>query len=363
MEKENLNKNYTVVLNDTQQWRKPEREITFFDTAIRNYYETPTTELLSFFINSDQIHSLGDVFFLGLIDSIENQNISVENLGNINSIHTEVTTDKKNRIDLLIETDNGVILIECKVFHKQNNPFQDYENFIRGKFPNKQIIKLILSPDGISEIKDWTGLSYQKLAKAIKPILSNASFDKPYNKWQIFALEFLLHIEKYGEKLMTEETINFCIENLQKISELADIRENFYLEIVRVIKEKLQSEIEGFQVCDRRHTWERTPAFRFAHADWETWSDVVVNVDCYSHPLKCNVTMYLDTPNQNNLISLSKTLIKEKISKKSSKDWFEGKEQDYWGIRWEQNFDLKEISNLVANLIDILMQVEKNRQE
>ena len=61
---------YKNLLLQAAKYHQPPREKTFFDTAIRKHYENPTTELLSFFLNPENEHGLGSVFFDGLTDAL-----------------------------------------------------------------------------------------------------------------------------------------------------------------------------------------------------------------------------------------------------------------------------------------------------
>ena len=54
---------FKELLESAKKFKKQPREKTFFDTAIRNYYENPTTELLEFFLNPQDSHELCDAFF------------------------------------------------------------------------------------------------------------------------------------------------------------------------------------------------------------------------------------------------------------------------------------------------------------
>jgi hypothetical protein len=50
------------LLEVAKKFKQQPREKTFFDTAIRNHYENPTTELLEFFLNPLEAHELDDTF-------------------------------------------------------------------------------------------------------------------------------------------------------------------------------------------------------------------------------------------------------------------------------------------------------------
>lgn len=104
------------------------KELTLFDVGTRGHFENPTTELLSFFLEPMKEHSLENCFFNGLQDVIASKGFS-KGLGALTSVETEVSTAKGNRIDLLLEADEALIIVECKIYHGQNNPFDDYLNY------------------------------------------------------------------------------------------------------------------------------------------------------------------------------------------------------------------------------------------
>ena len=148
------------VLEQAKSWHSTKREMTFFDTALRKHYENPTTELLSFFLNSENEHGLHGVFYQGLLAALAADGTADWNAdawGDVQCVQTEVVTDK-GRIDLLIETDRAVLAIECKIGHHQNNPFVDYQQYVQKNYAKEDTVLLILCVDGKSHIKDWTGV-------------------------------------------------------------------------------------------------------------------------------------------------------------------------------------------------------------
>ena len=83
---------YKNLLLQAAKYHQPPREKTFFDTAIRKHYENPTTELLSFFLNPENEHGLGSVFFDGLTDAINTFNpiAEADDYGSVKKVVTEL---------------------------------------------------------------------------------------------------------------------------------------------------------------------------------------------------------------------------------------------------------------------------------
>jgi hypothetical protein len=114
---------YENILLKAQKYKMPERELTIFDTALRNHHENPTTELLSFFLDPNEKHHLGTAFYDGFIQAIKSHDEYADfDFGQLLEIRTQQTTDKGNRIDLWFQTDTALVVIEVKVFHHQTNP-------------------------------------------------------------------------------------------------------------------------------------------------------------------------------------------------------------------------------------------------
>ena len=97
---------------------------------------------------------MGHSFFRGLESAIAKKNI-LSSLGAFESVETEVVTQNGKRIDLLVETDTALIVIECKIYHHQNNPFDEYTAFGNERISKKTqhsapktLIKLVLCLDG-----------------------------------------------------------------------------------------------------------------------------------------------------------------------------------------------------------------------
>ena len=213
---------------------KPEvPEPTMFSIGGRGYFENPTTDILAFFCNSEEIHGLNQLVNEALFDVV--CKITSDNkINNISDFHStsepqrEVPTKTRSRIDLLIEGNEWVMVIENKIFHDQNNPFKDYEDFIISaqddKFKDKIPIFIVLSPDG-SAPQGWLPVSYAEFLLSLKLKLSDAFINQPLNKWLILLREFILHMESIvSEPNIALETKSFILSHLAEIKEVENIK-------------------------------------------------------------------------------------------------------------------------------------------
>ena len=106
---------YKNLINKFKKLDITTKEVTLFDVGVRGHFENPTTELLSFFLDTAKAHNLGECFFKGLKSLLEGKN-KMAILGSLESVETEVSTMIGQRIDLLLETDTEIIIVECKIY-------------------------------------------------------------------------------------------------------------------------------------------------------------------------------------------------------------------------------------------------------
>lgn len=359
-----------TVLEQAKLLHSAKREMTFFDTALRKHYENPTTELLSFFINPENKHGLHSVFYQGLLSALASSKSDYgeinNTLGDLQSVQTEVITDN-GRIDLLIETNQAVLVIECKISHHQNNPFSDYQQYVQKKYSDKQAILLILCVNGKSHVTNWRGLSYRQFGYHTKSFLAEALLAQPYNKWALFAREFLMHWEQLGVDMINQQQMDFVVEHVGDIKKMVTLRDDFYQHVCARINEALVSRLEGYETYGpftRTSNWTGAkPALRFANNHCSTWTEVVVSLHIDEQPLKYDVKVRLDKQTD----TLVKLVCKE--FKKLSWDvvggentWTEQKDR-YWVCLWEEDiFDLNQIIEEVVLLMRVLMKAEGARK-
>lgn len=365
---------YENILLKAQKYKMPERELTIFDTALRNHHENPTTELLSFFLDPNEKHHLGTAFYDGFIQAIKSHDEYADfDFGQLLEIRTQQTTDKGNRIDLWFQTDTALVVIEVKVFHHQNNPFKDYVSWgnkqLKKLISQKQrseespteikLIPIVLCPDGKCDESDWLGVSFTRLTSSTRTYLAPKFIDNPFNKWSIFSRDFLLHLDSFIELLDTNmESLNFVVDHMQQIQELVELRENVYQEIINHINNELQIALgEEYEPFVRRHTWDGTPALRFIGNNWKDWSDSVLNLHVATHPMSCAVHMYVQHPTPD-IVKKVEQVLKKGIHS-TYESWYEGKKDEYWAASWQfKQFELKEVTQLIVRNHKILNHVE-----
>ena len=353
------------------------KELTLFDVGTRGHFENPTTELLSFFIDDTREHGLENCFFKGIQDVFISREVSTE-LDDLLSVETEVSTDKGNRIDLILETNEALIIVECKIYHGQNNPFDDYLNYgkqhIKDSKQNdekqKKLISLVICLDGRIEPslmnKGWHGISYQELVTAIEPYLSQALLDNPYNKWSLFAREFLLHLKELdnmGE--ISKDEIEFLTENINDYFELSKY---FYENLMPKIGEKIRVDLNNsdslnnFECKAKYNKWNYyEPVRTFSNIHWKSRSDITFIIRADKAPVLCEIIVFVNWPS-NEPINSFKLLLNNRLLK-NSKNNFKKYNSSFWYISWEFNeINIKDISSKIVELMVCLNDFELNHR-
>ena len=350
-----------------------DEELNLFDVGTRGHFENPTTELLSFFLDPSKSHDLGNSFFSGLKSVVAEKNI-LSDLGTFESVETEVSTQNGKRIDLLVETEKAVIVIECKIHHHQNNPFDEYTAFGNKRINNgsegstsKTLVKLVLCLNGnvSADLAEdgWHGISYNELVDHIETRLSKTMFDNPYNKWTLFAREFLLHLK--GLNTMTDinaNEISFLTENLNEFAQLNDyIYNNLMPKIGAKISSDLNaSDLQNFECKVKHDTWYHyEPVIKFRNLNWVTGSDIVLWMKASDIEISHKINLHIGKQSTE-LVEQFKTIIGDSWLNLPNETWYE-LNNTYWGISWSfKTFDLDDLSAKMIELMGHLNKLELN---
>lgn len=344
-----------ALLKEAQCYGQPERERSIFAVAGRGYFESPTTDLLAFFLDPSKDHGLGDCFLNALLACLpETEHLSPSLR---KPPQREVATHKGNRIDMVLSGDGWDLVLENKTFHGQVNPFADYERYAEHELNDgeRRLLYVVLSPSGKSARQSWQGLSYAQLIDAIRQQLGQRLVAQPLDKWQVFARDFLLHLENITvEQAMDANAINFVFENLHQINKLTRLKDQVIDALDRKVLAKLEAEVPGYQRYTRRHNWKNGPALRYASNNWKTWSDVVLYLSGASEVMKPSVRVYLCDVGTV-LAEQGKAL----FAGNQSKTWSEGKGNSILAFSWGmESYNEQAVLDLVTEKMQLLMEFE-----
>ncbi|WP_425642733.1 PD-(D/E)XK nuclease family protein [Marinomonas gallaica] len=255
----------------------PEREATIFSIGARGHFENPATDVLAFFLDNNAEHNLGELALEALLISIGDGLSDQLSASLINAPKREVLTDGRNRIDLLLESDDWVLVLENKIFHEQINPFDDYEKFAEQKFAEKKRVHVVLSPSGQAP-HGWYGVSYTSLIGTLKSGLAAHFISQPMNKWVVLLREFIVHMEQ----LMTEgtrvpaETYRYVLSHLEEIESAQKLKDTVIKELFSECAAVLQEALPEREIRANLHHWGLSPVLRFKVADWVGETEVVI---------------------------------------------------------------------------------------
>ena len=120
---ENFLKEIQIIYN-----KLPVKEKTFMEVSGYPHYENVCSNILSFYLKPKEEHKLDDLVVKALIKTIQlKTNIRDINSSNFD-VFREYTTQKGNRIDIVLKNDEIVIGIENKIKASVYNDLEDYAN-------------------------------------------------------------------------------------------------------------------------------------------------------------------------------------------------------------------------------------------
>ena len=244
------------LLAEVKAFIQPTTERTLFSLGGRGYYENPASDLLAFFLNPEAEHGLGALFLQAFLDcmKLNSNDLSFSGV----AISRESQTKEGNRIDLVVQGPEWVLLIENKVYHGQVNPFDTYEAYGRMLAGGRKLLLAVLSPSGTAAKECWTPVSYQNYCAVLRQGLSAALFDRAYSKWVVFAREFILHFENelyQPSQIMTEAEADFVEQNTEAIAKVKKLSADYRQFMLALLNSRLTEAITGHTFTTKDDGW------------------------------------------------------------------------------------------------------------
>lgn len=309
-------------------------EATIFSIGSRGYYENPTSDVLAFFCDSEGAHGLGNLMMEAIFDSLGNCNqgdaLTFDDVSLIAEPEREVFTEDGKYIDILLESNDWVMVIENKVFHKLNNPFKSYRQHIHREehYQGKHPIFVVLSPKGNAPT-GWLGLSYPVLLDSVREKLAQAFITQPINKWLVLLREFILHLEGImSGSAISPETTDYILENLREIHQAERLKDKtikaFHLELLQELSTIFPNE----KIDIKLSTWNKYPALRFSFKKWQSNSFVALYLDARAGESFCINYYVTDIVHQDLVSKADKHLMKY-----SNKQWKTGRNDTTLGYK------------------------------
>lgn len=278
-----LRDKHVQLFKTARDLHRPPSEKTIFSIGCRGYYENPTSDLLAFFANPLEVHGLGDLILktifrlIHVSDFYSNACIEL-----IFPPSREVFTDSSNRIDLLFQGPDWILLIENKIRHHANNPWADYEAHLSKLSTSKRKYLLLLSARPEDPPTGWHALTYTELVPAIKEDLRALPDESKQTKWHTFFLDFLLNLDNEcgcGESLMNKERHELVQHNYSDILELKEMLEEYTTHVRETIADEIGRVLDdATDITCRSECWpDAKTAFRFWRTStWPARANVLV---------------------------------------------------------------------------------------
>lgn len=253
---------------------REKKEENIFTVGARGHYENPVSELLAFFINPSAAHPFKDKVLQALFNCIKEESEQQFNIIDTNLVTSpkrEQVTDNSKRIDLLLESENWVMLIENKIYHYLDNPLDTYTAWAERTYESKEKIFLVLSIEG-TKSENWIGVSWKRFLEEIKKLMAEGFLFGQLNKWHVLLREYILHLESIVNPVEYNKTEEgFVFKNLNEIKEIVAFKQS----VIKAFQEKIRVQLEkkfGRKVTTTLHDWDGFPALRFRLNEWKSWS-------------------------------------------------------------------------------------------
>ncbi len=229
------------------------KDKTFFSIGGRGYYENPTSDVLAFFMRPDELHGLGSLFLRAFFEvlGVDHSLLSFENV----TVSREEPLEG-GRIDLFVRGQGWSLVIENKIRHWLANDLTAYVQHATRDRPEVSHFA-ILSPYG-ETASGWSAVTYKEYCAVLRISLGKEFFDQAFSKWQVFAKEFVVHLEEelYGsERIMTKEQITFVEKNLHSIGDVKKMSDAYGEFLKAELKEHLEAILPNHVFVAAMRSW------------------------------------------------------------------------------------------------------------
>ena len=249
---------FIELLNDYESLPGTLESKSIFDVTGYPHYENVCSNILAFYLDPNNEHGLGNLLFSSLMNLADGN----ESQPNIIQIDRERLTNKGNRLDIVIETENQVIGIENKIFHYLNNDLPDYSDSADdwAKLNQLKSIKIILSIRNEQESSGFICVTYEQFWAKIRERLGNY-ISTSSQKWILYLVDFMSTIEKFnGENMELDKNDLFFIEHEERVNALLNARNKFISKLnskVRELFELLDKTPKPVE-CERQWIYAKT---------------------------------------------------------------------------------------------------------
>ncbi len=289
-----------ILLDDFQKVniKSTSIEPTFMDISGFPHYENVCSNILKFFFLSEEAHGLKDLFLRALLKTVGED---VNHYITVDDVIREQTTNKGNRIDIVILTDEYVIGIENKIFASVYNDLHDYSSYLDGIGKGKKIYKVLLSIYSTkSNGSDFVNIRYSELFNAINGLIGNY-WNGASQKYLTYLSDFMQTIMRIeGDLKMDNDLAKFLNDNLEETQKL--------LKAINEMKKNLRQRVQDLSIkinydenkC-KQWFWRDNNLLTDDLVHDINVDDAVVAIDTNDYPIGWTICIWLRKPGNSRL--------------------------------------------------------------
>lgn len=187
------------------------RQKSFLELIDLHRLESVSSKILSHFLDSQADHGLGNLPLLALMQAA---GIQSRRKPATQQVHVELecklkTNGRKGRLDLVLELTDQLIVIENKIYHTPNNPFDLYIKFCqtkRFKDIEKQtyILMGLNKPNPMPE--GFVFVSHYEFGKILRELINQHDGEQPNShRYSAFLMDYLEGIDSMNPKKFTAQ--------------------------------------------------------------------------------------------------------------------------------------------------------------
>jgi len=272
-----MEQDYKNLISQLKYLEKPPIEKNIFSIGGRGHYENPISDILAFFCDLRAEHGFGDLVLRAIFNAAD-IGATIPYLQIVSPPQREYTTNKRKRMDLVIEGNNWVLVIENKIKHKVDNPLDHYAEHVKSKYPDKDIHFILLSIKPEPQKEPWANVLYERLFDEVTKLLRDRYVNVQPNKWLVILREFLINIKQIiGDVNMEPIRRDFVSQNYEDIQQLVDMQAE-YLEFIATEIESIVN-AAGLDVTVKKEDWGPMGyAFRIDSTSWKGCNTIALRV-------------------------------------------------------------------------------------
>lgn len=180
--------------------------------------ENVWSKIYAYFLDANKPHGL-ETLFLDCLAQLVFEKTGRQMRLSGSRIYTELSTDKGNRIDILIQNDAHSVIIENKVYHVLNNDLDDYWYSVKGKDDDKIGIVLSLTHLHINN-PHYINITHREWMKRVESQLPQDKIDL---RTKILLTDFINTVNTLSRFCCDMENSRFYLENRTSINILYDV--------------------------------------------------------------------------------------------------------------------------------------------